>query len=834
MALTRPKYSQIYDTDWKQSVELTTTGDVGNLVAGNVQPSSVDSVNLSVGNRILVKDQTSKAQNGIYIVRSVGTGSDGWWVRSMDGNQSSFVTSGLTVTVSQGTVNAGREYRLSTPDPITLGTTDLSFLQVGAQPVGANTYVQFNDMNIMGGSPGFTFEKTSNSVSIVGSITTNNIVANSNVNVGGNLIVTSAGQFSGQFNESISTAGIFVGNASSLGTPTPRIGFFNGNTTQNWQIDNSFGDFRWFVPGSVKLNLNPTGNLTVYGSILPASNVAYDLGNPTQKLRTGYFGGELHVGANTYVTGSIVPTANIAYDLGTPTQRFRSAYFSGNTVYIGGESMSVADDGTWSFTSKGAEVSLGLDAVFNPPAADISGNLTVAGNLTVGGVFFANNSPGQNGYVLRSTGTGIVWAAPSAGTAIDSGTSNVSILGSSADVVTTVNGSIVTRVSPNTFTVNGNLAINGNLFVNGNVTTINANNLNINDSLIYLADDNPSDIIDIGIVSSFTPGGGSYQHTGLVRDASDGIWKLFAGVADEPTTTVNFDGATYSTLRVGNIYAGGTTANDGRFLQSVAGGLAWTAATNVSDGPTSATASSTAFTIVANGTDAARFYNDIVYVYPDLDLSANLLVAGVADITGNLSAAYFIGDGSQLTGLPAGYTDSDVAAYLPTYSGVLRVASSVTAIINGGTSGQGNIGASGGSFNTVFAKSTSAQYADLAEVYASDKKYVPGTVVVFGGNKEVTISTASHDPAIAGVVSTDPAYLMNDSAEGVAVALQGRVPCRVKGPVTKGDRVVSSDQPGIAVRLDKTLYEPGCIIGKAIEDIVDDRVHTIEVVVGRN
>ena len=135
---------------------------------------------------------------------------------------------------------------------------------------------------------------------------------------------------------------------------------------------------------------------------------------------------------------------------------------------------------------------------------------------------------------------------------------------------------------------------------------------------------------------------------------------------------------------------------------------------------------------------------------------------------------------------------------------------------------------------TVFAgKATSAQYADLAEIYSSDKKYVPGTVVVFGGDKEITISTQSHDPSIAGVVSTDPAYLMNSEADGLPIALQGRVPCRVQGPVKKGDRLVSSDMPGIATVMDKTLYEPGCIIGKALEDITDDRVHTIEVVVGR-
>jgi len=164
---------------------------------------------------------------------------------------------------------------------------------------------------------------------------------------------------------------------------------------------------------------------------------------------------------------------------------------------------------------------------------------------------------------------------------------------------------------------------------------------------------------------------------------------------------------------------------------------------------------------------------------------------------------------------------------------IVGLKNQTVAIANGGTSGVGNIGATGATFNTVFAKATTAQYADLAEKYSSDKKYVPGTVVVFGGDKEITISTQSHDPSIAGVVSTDPAYLMNSEADGLPIALQGRVPCRVQGPVAKGDRLVASNIKGVAIKLDKTLYEPGCIIGKALEDITDDCVHTIEVVVGR-
>ena len=790
MALTRPKYSQIYDTDWKQSVRLATTADVGNLFLANVQPTTVDSVSLSVNDRILVKDQTNARQNGIYIVRSTGAGSNGWWTRTLDAAQSSFVTSGLSVVVSEGTVNSGREYRLTTPDPITLDTTELSFLLIAAQPAGANTYVQFNDMNVMGSSPGFTFLKNGNTVNITGNVIAS-VGSFGNI-VNGNIITSGAGQFSGVFNETTTTAGVFIGNTGSPGTPSPRIGFFNGNSTQNWQIDNFFGAFRWFTPGVTRMSLSNTGNLTVYGSILPS--------------------------------------ANVTYDLGSPTQRFRSAYFSGNTVYIGEQSISVDPSGTWTFTSNGANISMGATTPLDPPSANISGN------LTVGGTLLANNSPGQNGYVLRSTGAGITWAAPSAGTGIDSGTSNVSILGTGADVVTTIGGNIITRTSSTAFTINGNLAVNGNLFVNGNVTTINANNLSINDSLIYLADDNPSDIIDIGFVSAFTPGGGSYQHTGFVRDASDGVWKLFAGVADEPTTTVNFDNATYSTIRVGNIYAGGTTANDNRFLQSTAGGLAWTAATSISSGTTSATADATSILITAENINSARFYKDIAYVYPDLDLSANLLVAGVADVTGNLSAAYFIGDGSQLTGLPAGYSNVNAATFLA--SGTLTTAISTTGTLTVGNilptaDNVSNIGSSSSRFRIVHAQATQAQYADLAEIYTTDQQYPAGTVVVFGGEAEVTQSRASHDTRIAGVISTNPAYLMNSTETGVPVALQGRVPCRVLGPVSQGDRVVSSHIAGVAQALDPLHYQPGCIIGKALQAVDSTDISIIEVVVGR-
>lgn len=131
------------------------------------------------------------------------------------------------------------------------------------------------------------------------------------------------------------------------------------------------------------------------------------------------------------------------------------------------------------------------------------------------------------------------------------------------------------------------------------------------------------------------------------------------------------------------------------------------------------------------------------------------------------------------------------------------------------------------------ATATSARYADLAEVFVPDENYSPGTVVVFGGDKEITVTDISHDTRVAGVVSTNPAYLMNDGAAGLPIALTGRVPCSVQGPVNKGDILVTSSTPGVAEKLNDGQYRPGCVIGKSLETITETTIQVIEIAVGR-
>ena len=129
-----------------------------------------------------------------------------------------------------------------------------------------------------------------------------------------------------------------------------------------------------------------------------------------------------------------------------------------------------------------------------------------------------------------------------------------------------------------------------------------------------------------------------------------------------------------------------------------------------------------------------------------------------------------------------------------------------------------SIGNAAVGWTTVHAESTSAQYADLAEKYEADAEIEAGTVVHFGGEKEVSTCDTDHCTKVAGVVSTDPAYRMNERLEAehtVFVALTGRVPCKVTGSVQKGDMMVSAGN-GMARAEASPTY--GAVIGKALEN----------------
>ena len=156
-----------------------------------------------------------------------------------------------------------------------------------------------------------------------------------------------------------------------------------------------------------------------------------------------------------------------------------------------------------------------------------------------------------------------------------------------------------------------------------------------------------------------------------------------------------------------------------------------------------------------------------------------------------------------------------------------------TALQIGGTAGNPT-GKLYGAWTLDTGATLQATYADLAEYYESDKEYTVGSIMMIGGDKEITLAKGHGTTAVAGVISSNPAYLMNTGCKGLklAIALQGRVPCRVIGKIQKGDLIVVSSVPGVGTV--STDPKPGSIVGKALANYNSDRVGTIEVLVGKH
>ncbi len=312
--------------------------------------------------------------------------------------------------------------------------------------------------------------------------------------------------------------------------------------------------------------------------------------------------------------------------------------------------------------------------------------------------------------------------------------------------------------------------------------------------------------------------------TGVQNDA-------FTGALGEVTVDT-----TNKTLRVhdGATIGGSNVAT----VAYVSAQLSSLSANKINQNASNVTVTASFVNVAVNGTNVAAFS------------SQSLSLTGFLNTTGNIICSVLDAGSIECTGIV--YANS-TAQSTSTSTGALEVLGGVGIVgnlnvgdgtLSGGTHKfQGNIvpfssntytlGTNTAWWTITYSKAVQAQYADLAENYTSDSDYAPGTVLVFGGEAEVTQSTASHDPRIAGVVSTNPAYLMNGAEPGVPVALQGRVPCRILGPVSKGDRVVASHIAGVAQALDPQQYQPGCIIGKALQAVDSTDISTIEVVVGR-
>jgi hypothetical protein len=335
----------------------------------------------------------------------------------------------------------------------------------------------------------------------------------------------------------------------------------------------------------------------------------------------------------------------------------------------------------------------------------------------------------------------------------------------------------------------------------------------------------------------------------IKSDISGGNLRIQANVGGTTFTVAQALGAT-GVFAVSNAMTVGTTAS---VTGNITGGNIVTAGLvtstgNVRGGNIVSVATVSGVSIVASG---------------NVD-GGNIQTSGLVSATGNVTSAaniagtYFIGNGSQLTGLSLGVsvtkfvngtTEGNVGATNGNINfnvgGVANVVVidtntvyanivSVRSIAKTGTNAVGNIGSSSNYFNQVFATATTALYADVAERFEADELLEPGTVVELGGVKEITRSTTDLSENVFGVISTRPAYTMNGGAgeddTHPKVAMTGRVPVKVIGYIKKGDRLVSAGE-GLARSAAPGEATAFNTIGRALVDKHTPESGTIEAIV---
>tara|TARA_R110001592_G_scaffold6330_7_gene34152 strand:+ start:526 stop:3696 length:3171 start_codon:yes stop_codon:yes gene_type:complete len=371
--------------------------------------------------------------------------------------------------------------------------------------------------------------------------------------------------------------------------------------------------------------------------------------------------------------------------------------------------------------------------------------------------------------------------------------------GSSGDVTLSVSGLTVSELAA------GSLQISSESFADNDSTLMTSAAINDRiESFGYTT--SVGDITGVTAGTHLSGGGasgsvtlnvdtGAVSNGGTALATGDQIHDFVTGLGYSTTTgTVTSVGVTAGTLLDG----GGTVTSSGSVTLNVD-------LTELPDMTAAVVGSQDELVILDNGVQSRKLVSEITL--SDFSNDSGF-TTNVGDITGVAVSG---------TGLSGGGSSGAV-----TITSNATSANTASAIV--ARDGSGNFSA-----GTITATATQAQYADLAEKYSADADYEPGTVVIFGGDAEVTECDDDADHRVAGVVSTNPAYLMNADADGVAIALKGRVPCKVTGNIEKGALIVTSSIKGHGMQANQTI--PGTVIGKAIEAKEGDGEGVIEILV---
>ena len=572
----------------------------------------------------------------------------------------------------------------------------------------------------------------------------------------------------------------FATNSGAVTIPFGGLGV-GGNVTAGGLVGNILTSNQPGITG-----LGTLSSLTVAGAMSTGSIQATSMGATTATL------------TNLSVTNTI--TGSVSGNAGTATKLFTARNISG-----------IAFDGTQNITLTTTGITEGTNLYYTDARAQaavttISGNAGTATKLqtarNINGVSFdgtsditVHTSSGSGNVSISGTSITLTPTGPGATTIGGSGSIPIITTDAYGRVVGMSSASI--SVPSSTITLTGTLGT-GTVSTGGTLTFAGSQGMKVSASGGTITVDSPQDLQTtaspafVGLnlsgtatVANITTTGGVFWSNGSAYSSSNFKYTVSATAPSSP----NLGDQWYNTTN--NVLYEYVSDGSNRI---------WVDTT----GPVTSTVG----------------FNDVI---PTANVSYNLGAvstwwnnAYVNNLTTN-----------NITGTLSTASQPNITS-VGTLSG-LTVSNSIVPSANVSV----NLGSATQWFNNIYGTAIHAQYADLAENYASDARYAPGTVVVFGGSAEVTVTDQSHDRRVAGVVSSSPAYLMNSESPGIPIALTGKVPCSVLGPVCKGDGLVTSSHSGAAEKLNDALFKPGVMIGKSLEDHADPVIKTIMISIGR-
>jgi len=428
--------------------------------------------------------------------------------------------------------------------------------------------------------------------------------------------------------------------------------------------------------------------------------------------------------------------------------------------------------------------------------------------------------------LITTSSTGVLPIVANTGTIT---TTYKTTVGNVKSFIQTGNLNVSGAITANLTSTVANLIITGNLSVQGTTTTTSSQNLSTNSSIIDLhtfsSNLNPwtsDDGRDIGL-RFFWYKSGAAGTSALVWENSNAYLTWYGtGVGNANTGVIS---GTLGTMQLGQILVANNTPTTGNATGALQVGGGTSVGGNLYVGGNTTIIDSASFgstvTIAGAVTVPSLTVNSTATFGSSINAGAGVTVNQLSvNTTATLNGTVTLNNI-----LPSANANANIGSTTNQFNSVFaRAITSNTLTVTGPVTTSANISTTGniivsGNINATYLVGTAVQswYADLAEKYIADAEYTPGTVVIFGGTEEITVTTIPADTRVSGAISTDPAYLMNSDSNGLPVALRGKIPVRVIGVVTKGCPLVTSHIPGVAQAATDTV-NPLAVFAKSMVD----------------